>query len=126
MMLSAPSSTTLTKHGYKTHKMNPLFEAPARPFPRMTYGDAIKDYNEHGTTTRGSLFHWRGHHGEVGARDDRHGREPDLHDPLPGAMNVFCVKHIVEDRTLTGSVDLVILGVGEIVGVSMRSTTTTS
>ena len=34
-------------------------------------------------------------------------------------MNVFCVKHIVEDRTLTGSVDLVILGVGEIVGVSM-------
>ena len=35
-------------------------------------------------------------------------------------VNVFCVKHIVEDRTLMRSVDLVILGVGEIVGVSMR------
>ena len=39
---------------------------------------------------------------------------------FPDEMEAFCVKHIAEDRTLTGSVDLVMPGVGEIVGESMK------
>ena len=39
---------------------------------------------------------------------------------LPAEMKVFHMKHVPEDRTLSESVDLVIPGVGAIVGMSMR------
>ena len=35
-------------------------------------------------------------------------------------MKAFDMKRVVEDRTLTGSVDMLILAVGEIVGWSMQ------
>ena len=65
---SAPSSTTPSKHGYKTHKMNPLFEAPARPFLWMTSADAIKHCNEHWTLKRGKPFALDEDNGEARTR----------------------------------------------------------
>ena len=45
--------------------------------------------------------------------------------PFPAEVKVFNMKR-VEDGTLTGSVDLLMLGVGEMVVRSMRKTTATS
>ena len=44
----------IAKHGDKTRKMDPSFDVPERPFPRMTSADAIKHCNEHGLTNKAS------------------------------------------------------------------------
>ena len=45
---------TLAKHGDKTRKMDPSFEAPTRPFLRMTNTDTIKSTTSAGSSIRGS------------------------------------------------------------------------
>ena len=84
----------------------------------MTSADAIKHNNEQGTQHREAVYLCGGHH-EAGSRDDGHGRRRIFMTHFPAEMKAFYMKRVPEDRTLPGSVDLVILGVGEIVGVSM-------
>ena len=107
--------------------MNPSFEAPTRPFLWLTHADTIKCYNEHWVLNNGKP--------SVIGEDTTEKPEREVTDMIgrpifmvhfPAEMKAFNMRCIAEDGTLTESVDLVMRGVGEIVGGSMRKTTTTS
>ena len=86
----------------------------------MTYADAITYCNEHGVPKKGKpLSLARTSRRSQSEKTDMVG-SPIFMTHFPDEMEAFCVKHIAEDRTLTGSLDLVMPGVGEIVGESMK------
>ena len=96
----------LAKHGDKTRKMNPLFEAPARPFLRMTYADAIQHCNEHGILNKGKPFVFGEDITEKPEREmtDMVGR-PVFMAHFP-ALNAFYTRRVADNRTQTECVDL--------------------
>ena len=90
----------------------------------MTNADAIIATTSTGSTTRGTRLSFvRTSRRNPSARCG-HCRRPIFTTHFRAEMKAFCVKHVVEDRTQTESVDLVMPGVGEIVGGSMSKTTT--
>lgn len=116
----------VAKHGEMLKIVNPNFVAPKKPFLRMNYADAIKFCNEHNIYK--DLDEEKKEHFQFGD-DIPEGPERKMTDMIgkpillcrfPAAMKSFYMAKCKEDPTLTESVDLLMPGVGEIIGGSMR------
>ncbi|KAL6305083.1 asparaginyl-tRNA synthetase [Sparassis latifolia] len=136
ILLESPSSAALIK------QLNPNFTKPARPFRRLSYVDAIKWLNEHGIQheaedTEGNVI--KDEQGnakmvEHAVGDDiAEAAERRMTDILgtpvflygfPAELKAFYMKKIPGEgsgeHVFTESCDLLMPGVGEIVGGSMR------
>jgi asparaginyl-tRNA synthetase len=112
-------------------ELNPNFVAPKKPFKRMDYSDAIKWLNEHGIK-KDVLDE---NDNKIGEADYEFGEdipesperrmtdtinEPILLCRFPVEIKSFYMKKCPENALLTESVDILMPGVGEIVGGSMR------
>ncbi|KAF9379899.1 hypothetical protein CPB97_008691 [Podila verticillata] len=104
------------------YKLNPGFVKPARPFLRMDYTDAIQYLKDNDIKKEDGTFY------EVGedipeaperAMTDKINR-PIFLCRFPAEIKSFYMKRCPENPSLTESVDVLMPGVGEIVGGSMR------
>lgn len=103
-------------------ELNPDFVAPKKPFRRMNYSDAIEYLREHKITKdNGSTYEFGDDIPEAPERlmTDQI-NEPILLCRFPLEVKSFYMSRCPEDKRLTESVDLLMPGVGEIVGGSMR------
>lgn len=102
--------------------MNPDLCVPQRPFRRMQYGEAIEWLRAHDVRKDdGTLYEW----GEdIPEKPERYMvdtiGEPIFLCRFPAEMKAFYMFKDESDRRLTHSTDLLMPGVGEIVGGSMR------
>ncbi|KAJ5079361.1 asparagine--tRNA ligase cytoplasmic [Anaeramoeba ignava] len=116
-ILDSPFFPTLMK------ELNPDLKVPKRPFKRLDYKDAIKFCNDHGIKKddEGNTFEIGDDITEKPEREMTDMiNEPILLIKFPAKMKAFYMSRCKDDSTLTESVDLLVPGVGEIVGGSMR------
>jgi len=115
--------TLMSKVGDIILAANPSFKVPKKPFRRMHYSDAIKYCNEHGilNSETGKPFVYGEDITEKPERamTDMIG-EPILMMRFPTEMKAFYMKKCPDHPRETESVDVLMPGVGEIVGGSMR------
>jgi asparaginyl-tRNA synthetase len=106
-------------------KRNPQFKALQKGFRRLSYTDAIAYCNEHSILKDpehpDQPFEFGDDIAELAERTmvDSIG-EPTFLIKFPAEMKAFYMKKCPEDRRLTESCDLLVPGVGEVVGGSMR------
>ena len=104
---------------------NPKFKVPSKPFKRLAYIDAIKYCNDNhilkDPENPEDLFQFGDDIPELAERTmvDMIG-EPVFLIKFPAEMKAFYMKRCLDDKRLTESCDLLVPGVGEIVGGSMR------
>ena len=102
--------------------LNPSFEPPRRPFMRMRYADAIAWLVDHKVTTDDGENYAFGidiSESAERAMTDEIGVPVMLtHFPVP--LKAFYMKKDPTDPRITESVDVLVPGVGEIVGSGMR------
>lgn len=105
------------------YELNPDFKRPKKPFKRMAYTEAIEYLRANNITKDdGSFYEFGEDIPEMPERKmtDAIG-EPILLCKFPAEIKSFYMQRCPEDRRLTESVDVLMPGVGEIVGGSMRT-----
>lgn len=102
--------------------LNPNFKPPMKPFLRMDYSDAIKYLKEHKITKEDGSFYEFGE--DIPEMPERKMTD-SINKPImlcrfPAAIKSFYMQRCTDNPELTESVDVLLPGVGEIVGGSMR------
>lgn len=122
MICSVVDTMLAGPYGPIIRELNPNFKPPKRPFRRMNYVDAIAWLKENNVTKEDGSFYEVGE--DIPEAPERKMTDT-INEPIflcrfPVEIKSFYMKRCPEDRKYTESVDVLMPGVGEIVGGSMR------
>ncbi|KAI9804425.1 MAG: hypothetical protein M1825_001324 [Sarcosagium campestre] len=114
--------TSHEEGGILLKQLNPDFVMPERPFMRMKYSEAIEWLNENKILKEDGTPHIFGD--DIAEAAERRMTDA-INKPIfltyfPTEVKAFYMKRDVHDKRITESVDVLMPGVGEIVGGSMR------
>ncbi|KAG5672400.1 hypothetical protein PVAND_002531 [Polypedilum vanderplanki] len=102
--------------------LNPDFKPPKRPFRRMDYAEAIEWLKTNNVTKEDGSFYEFGE--DIPEAPERKMtdtiNEPIMLCRFPAGIKAFYMARCPENEELTESVDVLLPGVGEIIGGSMR------